>query len=213
MNWESELLKVIQKYPTFCRIPLGLSGKLEVTDPNKGLSHVFDLILIWSDARRYPLVFETGGYIPKTIDFHVYPAQKNLCIKALPEELWICRNGLSPMKFIEEELKPCLYHHIFRKEYGYFEQERAHDTRGNVDSLKELVGIDSDAWLVELIERYLRIPHPKPSDTCSCKSGQMFANCCAYNWEKLHILGSHILLGFQEFLTKNLIHDRRDTNQ
>lgn len=202
MNLNQELLPVLQKYPTFGLIPSGVSGRLEVTDPNKGLSHVFDLIIIWYNSKRYPLVFETGGYIPKTIDFHVYPAQKNLCIKALPEELWICRNGLSPLTFIEEELKPCLFHHIFRKEYGHFEQERAHDTRGNIDSLKELVGISSDAWLVELIERYFRFQYPNPNDICSCRSGRKFFNCCADDWKKLSILGIPVLTGYLEFLIK-----------
>lgn len=189
---------MLEKYPALsCKLTrergLLFKGPFHVVDPTGIYEHTFQLEIIWFSLYRYPLVFETSGYVPRTIDFHVYPNSGNLCIKAEPEEIWECRDGLPLLKFLEGTMKNLLIHHIFRKEEGYFIQERSHGPKGNLESLMEITQKSSDQ-LQYLIKEYLNDPSKKSDSKCPCNSGKIFGNCCQRIWNRIEILPPKLLL-------------------
>jgi len=193
-----EVKGVLEKFPalTYKLIPdvgLYFEGPFHVVDQSGIYEYTFQLKIVWLDPYRYPLVFEMGGYIPRTIDFHVYTQTGNLCIKGTPEEIWECRDGLPLLKFLEGTLKNLLIHHIFRKKEGYFLQERSHGAMGCLESLMEITQ-RSTTQLKDMISSYLDSPFKKPDSLCSCKSGRMFKNCCQRIWNRIEIMPRELLL-------------------
>jgi hypothetical protein len=196
-----EVKEVLEKFPalTYKLIPdvgLYFEGPFHVVDQSGIFEYTFQLKIVWLDPYRYPLVFEMGGYIPRTIDFHVYPQTGNLCIKGTPEEIWECRDGLPLLKFLEGTLKNLLIHHIFRKKEGYFLQERSHGKLGALESLCDLLKIRNQSQLPNILKIYLKNAKIPSEKRCACNSGKIFRNCCAERWKKLSIFPSEYLEQF-----------------
>ncbi len=64
---------------------------------------------------RFPLMYEVGGDIPQDADWHKN-ADGSCCITVWPEELRICKYGITISQFIREHAIPYLANQIYKKD-------------------------------------------------------------------------------------------------
>lgn len=149
---------------------------------------------------RFPLVYETGGRIPRNIDWHVYETDGHCCIKAFPEEILICKNGISLEKFIEEQLKPYFYNQLHRENFGYYLNERTHGPKGNVEFFEEVFHSKNILLIIAGLE-FIRLRHePNRVQNCFCGSGTKYRKCHRETFRQLSVYSNGELEFFINYI-------------
>ncbi len=124
----------------------------------------------------YPLVYETGGRIPRNIDWHVY-ADGHFCIAVPVQERLDCLNGINLRSFIEKQVIGFLFNQTFRRNNGYFHRERAHGLFGRLQFYNEHLGLhDLKATMtaLQIIATDFEIgSHSK----CFCGTAKKYKKC------------------------------------
>lgn len=124
----------------------------------------------------FPRVFETQGRIPINIDWHIY-TDGHCCIKAIPEEIYICRKGITLVQFINKQVVPFFFSQKFRELHGYFLNERSHVNRGNLEFFKEIFQTNNLATIKTAIELNISKLEPSKADKCFCGNGRKYRKC------------------------------------
>ncbi len=155
-----------------------VTGNLLVTDAAGNAIDSYKIVIYATASfpNRFPLVFEVGGRIPINIDWHIFP-DGHCCIKSIPEEILICKGGLSLVKFIEQEVKPYFYNQKYREIHGYFLHERSHGLAGNIEFLQEFFGTKNLQAILILLQFVLRHKEPNRVEECFCRSGIKYRKC------------------------------------
>ncbi|MDR6940846.1 hypothetical protein J2W55_000674 [Mucilaginibacter pocheonensis] len=104
----------------------------------------------------FPWVFETGGKLPVNIDWHVYDDTGRCCIKVPPEEEVICKKGITLHAFIKDELTPYLFNQTFRRENGYYINERSHGVKGLIEYYCEKLKCNDLPTRLKLLPTYTK---------------------------------------------------------
>lgn len=126
---------------------------------------------------QFPHVFETGGRIPINIDWHVYPDDGYFCISSIPEEILICKNGISLNSFIENQIKPYLFNQKYREIHGFFLKERPHGNKGNIQFFIETFKTNDLAAIVKALIFIKQRNEPNRVSQCFCGSRQKYRKC------------------------------------
>lgn len=125
---------------------------------------------------RFPLVFEKGERIPINIDWHVYP-NGHCCIKALPEEILICKQGITLESFIYGQVIPYFFNQKYRELHGFFLHERKHGVPGNLQFFEDTFKTTD----LKVIARGLLLLWeenvPNRVSQCFCRSGLKYRHC------------------------------------
>lgn len=123
-----------------------------------------------------PVVFETGGRIPRIADRHVYPKHGNCCITVW--EHWLAtETDRSFAAFMTGPLRQYFLSQVVFEAKGHWPLgERAHDLQGLADAYLDALAIDDLEKLVPYL-RHLRRPSPKGHWYCPCGSGKRLRNC------------------------------------
>jgi hypothetical protein len=125
---------------------------------------------------RFPLVFETAGRLPHNIEWHVFP-DGHCCIKSYPEEIYMCRQGLSLQDFIGGQLVPYFFNQKYRELNGFFLQERKHGDAGSLQFFEDIFHTSDlriiGRGLLSLWENGL----PNRVSECFCGSGKKYRKC------------------------------------
>ena len=133
---------------------------------------------------RFPWVYETGKRIPISIDWHVFP-DGHCCVKAIPEELLICKKGITLPGFIKEQVIPNFFNQKYREQHGFFLHERAHGEFGNIEFFKELFNTSD----LNVIQKFLSIAKSrkelKGEDKCICGSSKKYKKCHRREFRKI----------------------------
>ncbi len=125
----------------------------------------------------FPLVFETGGRIPRNVDWHVFEPTGNCCIASPPEEIIICNSGFTLLSFIDNQVKNYFYSQIFRNQNGYFLKERSHGNKGWIEFFEETF-MTNNIFNIEF--GLYQIIEGKKIDRvsiCFCGSGKKYRKC------------------------------------
>lgn len=127
---------------------------------------------------NFPKVYEIGGEIPKSADWHVN-SDNSLCITEPLSELLYCKNGISINAFIKNHLIPHLVHQYYREKYGEYLQEYKHGIDGFIEGIAETMKSDNPlVWLEYLTYSVKNItPQYKRNDLCHCGSNKKFKHC------------------------------------
>lgn len=125
---------------------------------------------------RFPLVFETGGRLPINIDWHIFP-DGHCCIKTVPEEIMLCKKGITLQGFIKEQVLPYFFNQKHRELHGYFMQERSHGMRGNLEFFKEHFNTQDENLVLKLLLEIQKVGEQKSNSKCLCGSGRKFKKC------------------------------------
>ena len=156
-----------------------VAGELELIDA-EGVKHGSYFIEIHSVEEypyRFPFVFETGGRIPRNIDWHIFESDGHCCLKNQPEEILLCKSGINLQVFIEKEVKPYFFNQLFREKHGYFLQERSHGLLGEVEFFFDLFRTSDLLELYELLRFVSKRKEPSRTEDCFCGSRMKYRRC------------------------------------
>lgn len=160
------------------------SGKIEKLGPLTRFEVAILLPLGFPESE--PIVFETGGRIPKTMDRHVYPESKCCCITIW--ETWY-------LTATDRTLRGYLLGPVNNYFFGqyYFEQTKEwplgewdHGLEGILDAYAEILGIPSDEAVIRRYLIVLKQDWPKGHNPCPCGSGKRLRKCHRANLTALH---------------------------
>lgn len=175
-----------------------ISGKIDLIDVNDILVDTYSVEIHYREGYPYkfPYVFETANRIPINIDWHVFESDGHLCIKAIPEEILICKPGISLISFIEKELKPYLFNQTHRRLKGYFLYERSHGYEGNFEFFKEILNtkslLDVTQWMLFIAQR----KEPERTHNCFCGKGEKYRRCHREAYRKMSLFSDLELINF-----------------
>lgn len=193
--FESEFTGVLEKYPKLF---------VAVSDNRKILKGEIDLIDEFGEYRdtysieihavaeypyRFPFVFEKGGKLPWNADWHIFENDGHCCIKVEPEEILICKKGITLLNFIELQVIPYFFNQTFRQVNGYYINERAHGLLGVINFYCEKFKEKSTQKLITLMEFVLYNPEPSRVSKCFCGNGNKYRKCHRDGYRMLHEIG------------------------
>jgi len=125
---------------------------------------------------EFPHVFETGGRIPLNADWHVYP-DGHCCLMTKPEEILMCRKGITLSDFISKQVVPYFFNQKQRELTGFFEHERAHGRQGTFQFFCETLKT-TDLTTVLKCLRFIRARNePNRVSDCFCGARQKYRKC------------------------------------
>ena len=198
-DFEKELPSVIQKYTSLTIKSNGgckyLKGILDIKSDD-GVSYGSFAIEIHSSPlfpQRYPILYEVGGDIPCSIDYHKYH-DNSLCLDVEVNEIVRCRHGITVCEFIKEIAIPHLANQQHKKIYGKYVDEYRHGIQGIADFYTELFGTtDKNIW-AKGVHSVLIGPKPHRNSICYCGSGKKYKYCHYMAEQKLSLIGKQKLL-------------------
>ncbi|KAB1157812.1 hypothetical protein [Flavobacterium luteum] len=133
----------------------------------------------------FPLLFETGGRIPRNIDWHIFEKTGNCCIASPPEEFIICNSGINLISFIENQVKNYFYSQIFRNQNGYFLKERSHGSKGWIEFFEETF-MTNNIFNIEFgLNQILEGKKIDRVSDCFCGSGKKYRKCHKKSYDVL----------------------------
>lgn len=160
-------------------VPPSISGIIQLEDERGFFIDNYKLKIVPTIEypSRFPFVFEIEGRIPINIDWHVYPNDGHFCISSIPEEILICKNGISLNGFIENQLKPYLFNQKYREVHGFFLKERPHGNKGNIQFFIEVFQTNDLTTIVKWLIFIKRRNEPNRVSQCFCGRSQKYRKC------------------------------------
>jgi hypothetical protein len=139
----------------------------------------YDLrIEVGSYPEALPVVFETGGRIPRRMDEHVFESSGRLCLGSELRLRQILGPNLNLMTFAEQCVVPFLYAATRRVSEGrYVFGELPHGRAGLFEDYQVILGVQGEpavraALRILAIKRSTADGHP-----CPCGCGKRLAQC------------------------------------
>lgn len=183
--FQSQIEETIKAFPSLQRRVWGESEIL------KGIIPIIDVIGIkWEEYEleihcsenfpfEFPSLFETSNKIPKIGDWHIYEDTLSCCVKVKPEELIRCKDGITIIDYIREQVIPYLFNQTHRRVEGYYVNgEYSHGLHGIYEFYSDTLGTGNN--YKKTVELMMFIAsHEKPGRTtfCFCGSNIKFRNC------------------------------------
>lgn len=207
-EWLIQVNPVLEKYPDL-KIVVGedfrLAGDVEVrSDSNGELLEAFALeILFPSDYPScFPLVWETGGKIPRIAKRHVMPNEGNLCLAPPPEVVLLCRQGLTTIGFFDNALLPRLAEEYMVRNGGEYQREYSHGIPALWEFYQRYLGIGAPTEILIVLELMInkRLPHGKK--LCPCGSTIQFKDCHMPRITALEVLGEVNIENYHRLLAE-----------
>jgi hypothetical protein len=154
-------------------------GKIILKDTNNEYIDHYEIMIKPTSnyPYRFPFVFETGNRIPINFDWHVFEQDGHCCIKAQPEEIILCKNGINLLWFIEDQLLPYFFNQKHRELHGYFLKERSHGNDGNIDYFREIFGTQDLNVILKGLAKIRNRKLPSRVEMCFCGSGLKYRKC------------------------------------
>lgn len=192
-----QLNSVIEKYSNlFIREVNGkkyLKGILDIPNDNNEIIKSFAIEIHFKDGfpYRFPNLKEVGYDIPNDADWHKY-TNGNCCITVEPEEILICRFGITLLTFIEQHAIPYFANQIHKKEFGFYKNgEYAHGFSGLKQFYSSLFQTnDESRWVYYTKIVFKNFPlHIQRNDKCFCGSNKKFKHCHNIVFNQMRIIG------------------------
>ncbi len=154
-------------------------GSIILTDEDGNVEDTYQIEIkaVTDYPFRFPMLFETGGRIPKNFDWHIFEENGNCCIASPPEEFIICSSGLSLISFIENQVINYFYSQIFRNQNGYFLKERSHGNKGWIEFFEETFMTDNIFNIEFGLNQILEGKKIDRVSVCFCGSGIKYRKC------------------------------------
>lgn len=181
--FEEQVTDVIKKYKELSfkiedEVPC-VFGSINLTDEDGNIEGTYQIEIkaVIEYPFSFPLLFETGGRIPRNIDWHIYEKTGNCCIASPPEEFIICNSGINLVSFIENQVENYFYSQIFRNQNGYFYKERPHGNAGWIEFFEETF-MTKNIFNIEFgLNQILEGKKIDRVSDCFCGSGKKYRKC------------------------------------
>lgn len=171
-----ELYPNLHFYPQNGRVVV--RGSLPILDAGKELDrYSVEIVLLADYPNAVPLVWETGGKIPRHADHHVNKESGEACL-FVPDERWrIYPSGTTFLEFLNGPVRNFfLGHSIFRHTGEWPFGQRRHGSAGILEYYGELLGTDDVTVILGYLECLSR-PTLKGHWPCPCMSGKRVRDC------------------------------------
>lgn len=127
--------------------------------------------------QEFPRVFEVGGRIPRNIDWHVFESDGHCCLMAQPDQILVCKEGITLATFIENQVKPYFFNQLHREMHGYFLKERSHGLQGELEFFFDLFRTKDLGLIYRLMAFVAKRKEPGRTEQCFCGSKQKYRRC------------------------------------
>lgn len=192
--FKKEIPTVLKKYPNLAiKNKNGkdfLKGIIDIPDESGAAVGSFSVEIHSTEKfpYRFPKLYEVGGDIPNSPDWHKYN-DNSCCLTVEQEEIILCHHGITILKFIETIVIPYFANQLYRKREGKYLNEYPHGLAGVKVFYTELFrSTDFSAWYKCCESAFVKRKIGR-NDKCYCSSGQKFKNCHLPIEERLQILG------------------------
>ncbi|MBL7739078.1 MAG: hypothetical protein JNK14_07655 [Chitinophagaceae bacterium] len=198
-SFEKQVDDLLIRYPRMFRQVIDnktiLKGELDLID-NFGVhqdTYCIEIHPVPEYPYRFPFVFETGGKIPRNIDWHIYESDGHCCLSVEPEEILICRNGINLTDFVEKQVVPFFFNQTFRRINGYFINERSHGLLGIIEFYQQQLKEKNPLKLLQLLRFVLNGIEPNRVDLCFCGKKIKYRKCHRDPYRQLRQIDQSIL--------------------
>lgn len=122
----SQLEDTIKVFPSLQRRHVGeyeiLKGIIPVIDTDGKHWEEYEIEIHCSIKFpfEFPILFETSNKIPKIGDWHIYEDTLSCCVKVKPEEIILCKDGITIIEYIQEQVRPYLFNQTYRRIEGHY---------------------------------------------------------------------------------------------
>lgn len=156
-----------------------LVGRIDVIDEfgEKWDQYNVKIVFPHRYPKEMPIMFETGGRIPREDDYHVNP-DGSCCLSVPAMEMIICSRGISAANFIQELAIPYLANHTYKRKFNKFAREEYDHGIGGLyqfyaDAFK------SEQWnlIMAGLRKIVLNELPQRNDLCFCGSAKKYKNC------------------------------------
>jgi hypothetical protein len=200
--FEEESSAIIEKYKDLSfkkinDIPC-IFGSLVLTNEDGGVEDIYQIEIkaVADYPSCFPEVFETGGRIPRNVDWHIFEATGNCCIASPPEEILICNSGLTLLSFMDFQVKNYFYSQIFRNQNGYFLKERSHGSKGWIEFFEETF-MTNNIFNIEFgLHQIIEGKKIDRVSICFCGSGKKYRKCHKKSYDILSKLSLETIAYF-----------------
>lgn len=199
LDFNKELPNAIKSYPSFSikenNGKAYLKGILDIPNEAGDVLGSF-LVEIHSHEKfpyRFPIVYETGGEILPHADWHKY-GDNSCCLTVEPDEIILCKNGMTITSFIREIVTPYFANQLYRKAEGRYFNEYPHGVQGFRVFYANLFKSEDVSFWLDCLKYAFKEKKGGRNDKCYCKSGLKYKNCHLKVEEKLRVLGLNKVL-------------------
>ena len=182
MGFEAEKIEVEQAYPhlhfSVVDGQVTVTGSMEIKEGHKVLDRFsVEIRLPENYPESVPVVFETGGRIPRIRDRHCYDDTGAACL-FLPEERWrVWPKGKSLLQFIDGPVRNYfISQSVFERDGVWPFGQWDHGLDGRKQFYQEIFGTD-DLVKVKKYFEFLAAKKVKGHWDCPCGSGKRVRNC------------------------------------
>jgi hypothetical protein len=192
--FQKELSNVVSHFPDLSIRHVNgkdiLKGILDIRDENSEVVGSFSIEIHSTEKfpYRFPKIYEVGGDIPCSADWHKY-ADNSCCITIEQDEILKCHKGITLLNFIEKEAIPYFANQLYRKKDRHYLDEYPHGKDGVRLFYNELfISKDPKFWDLCCKHAFDNIKICR-NEKCYCNGGKKYKKCHMVVEEKLQIIG------------------------
>jgi hypothetical protein len=181
-EFERELELVVKEYSQLkikkADNTLYLKGILDIPDDQNNIVGSF-AVEIYSTAKfpyRFPKLFEVGDDIPCSADFHKY-SDNSCCITVPANEILICKNGVTILRYIKDFVIPYFANQLYRKQEGKFFNEYSHGVEGIYEFYTDLFHSKDHSIWIKCLNIAMGKSKYERNSLCYCGSGIKYKKC------------------------------------
>lgn len=173
-----------------------IQGVLPIVDGNGFKHDEYEVrIMIPSNFPKImPLLFEIGGKIRHTPEFHINP-DGSCCLTVPAKEVLILRNGLTVLDFIKKHAIPFLANHTYKQRFGeYAAGEYSHGLDGIIEFYFEVFNSNNLKIVIDGLEASIFSKIPERNSLCFCGSGTKYKKCHMKSLDTLALVSNDVLI-------------------
>ncbi len=184
--FNDQLNEVIHQFPQFQKIEgtdgtFYLKGILDIPNDNLDIvgSYMTEIHCSQKFPYAFPILYETGGDITNHPDWHKY-SNGSCCITVEPDEMLICKNGITVLQFIQNHAIAFFANHIYRETTGSYKNgEYAHGIDGMNQFYSDLfMTTEYNEWIRYYEHVFIKKSiHCGRNERCFCNSMKKFKHC------------------------------------
>ena len=205
-DFKNQLPEVISVFPDLSIKHINgqdfLKGILDIADESSTVIGSFSVEIHPTEKfpYRFPRIFEVGGDIPCSDDWHKYN-DNSCCITVEQDEILKCHYGITLLNFIEKEAIPYFANQLYRIKTGRYLNEYPHGKAGVRLFYSELFRSSNPKSWYFCIERAFGNSQTGRNDKCYCNSGIKYKKCHLLVEEKLQIIGKQKVINDLKLIT------------
>ncbi len=158
-----------------------LKGNIDIIDNTGKLWDTYEIEIRGSNSypKGFPKLFEVGDSFPKIASWHTYEFDdKSCCIDVTPNEILICKNGISVVDYIQLFVIPYLANQTFRKREGYYLYgEYSHGILGRIEFYQNKLKAKNTFDLMKMIDLIIGGFNPDRTAFCPVCNKIKFRKC------------------------------------